>query len=293
MATPELGGKTIIVTGAGSGLGRAMSIALSMAGATVVGADRDEGGASETEKLFQAAFANSKVGTFVPVACDVRTVQDCQRVVDTALSSGGSLFGLVNCAGLGMAVMHENYYDEPVRFWTADPDRWQLVMDVNVRGPFLMARAVVPHLIAAKRGRIVNITTSFNTMIRGANMPYGQSKAALEAASASWTEDLRASGVTVNILVPGGAADTKLVPENSPYDRSQLIRPEVMMAPICWLMSGEADGITGMRFVAQRWDETIPGREAAKKAGAPAAWPALAEEAAGAGQPIPQGGFKV
>jgi 3-oxoacyl-[acyl-carrier protein] reductase len=124
-------------------------------------------------------------------------------------------------------------------------------------------------------------------------MPYGQSKAALEAAAASWAADLAKSGVTVNVLVPGGAADTKLVPQNSPYDRAHLIRPEVMMAPICWLMSDATDGITGKRFVAQRWDESRPGPENVQKAGAPIAWPDLAREAEGAGQPIPKGGFKV
>lgn len=294
MPASDLSQKLVIVTGAGSGLGRAMSIALVQAGATVVGADLDETGLKETAGL---AAKNSQTGTapgrFLADKCDVRKVDEVDRVAARARADKMRLFGLVNCAGLGMAVINPNYYDEPVSFWKADPERWQLVMDVNVRGPFLLARAVAPALLEAGRGRIVNVTTSFNTMIRGANMPYGQSKAALEAASASWAADLAKSGVTVNVLVPGGAADTKLVPQNSPYDRTQLIRPEVMMAPICWLMSDAADGITGRRFVAQRWDDARPAIENVEKAGAPIAWPDLARQAEGAGQPIPKGGFKV
>jgi 3-oxoacyl-[acyl-carrier protein] reductase len=289
MSATDLSQKLVIVTGSGSGLGRAMSIALVRDGATVVGVDLDEAGLAQTAALSKSTGS----GRFLAQTCDVRNVDEVERAVARARGENDRLFGLVNCAGLGMAVMNPNYYDDPVNFWKADPERWQLVMDVNVRGPFLFARAVAPSLIEAGRGRIINVTTSFNTMLRGANMPYGQSKAALEAASASWAADLAKSGVTVNVLVPGGAADTKLVPQNSPYDRAQLIRPEVMMAPICWLMSDAADGITGKRFVAQRWDEARPGSENAQKAGAPIAWPDLAREAEGAGQPIPKGGFKV
>jgi 3-oxoacyl-[acyl-carrier protein] reductase len=294
MSAADLDQKLIIVTGAGSGLGRAMSIALAKNGATVVGADLDEAGMAETAALSTNNGSQASApGRFLAQKCDVRKVDEVERVVARARDEKTRLFGLVNCAGLGMAVMNPNYYDDPVNFWKADPECWQLVMDVNVRGPFLFARAVAPEFIKAGRGRIVNITTSFNTMIRGANMPYGQSKAALEAASASWAADLAKLGVTVNVLVPGGAADTKLVPQNSPYDRAQLVRPEVMMAPICWLMSDAADGITGRRFVAQRWDEARPWPENVQKAGAPIAWPDLAREAEGAGQPIPKGGFKV
>jgi 3-oxoacyl-[acyl-carrier protein] reductase len=249
---------------------------------------------AETAALSAGTVAEgASPGRFVAQKCDVRKIDEVDRVVARAERENDHLFGLVNCAGLGMAVMNPNYYDEPVNFWKADPERWQLVMDVNVRGPFLFARAVAPVLLEAGRGRIVNVTTSFNTMIRGANMPYGQSKAALEAASASWAADLATTGITVNVLVPGGAADTKLVPQNSPYDRAQLIRPEVMMSPICWLMSDDADGVTGKRFVAQRWDETRSAADNVQKSGAPIAWPELAREAEGAGQPLPKGGFKV
>ena len=90
-------------------------------------------------------------------------------------------------------------------------DVWKSRIDANLTGPFIMAKAVVPRFIAQKRGKIVNVTTSYGTMVRVGLTPYGQSKAGLEAASLIWSRDLEGSGVTVNILVPGGAADTRMV----------------------------------------------------------------------------------
>ena len=283
----NLAGKIVIVSGAGSGLGRAMSLGLAEAGATVLGFDVDAARANAT-----AGEAKGMKGRVEPAAADVRKVEDCARLVETAVGKLGGLTGLVNCAGIGMPHLSKTYLSDPVHFWKADPQRWQDVIDVNVRGPFLLARATTPHMLGKKWGRIVNVTTSFNTMIRGANMPYGQSKAALEAATNSWSEDLAGTGVTANVLVPGGAADTRLIPDDSPYDRTKLIRPEVMVAPIRWLMSDLSDGVTGMRFIGQRWDPAAPWQEAMKAAGSGAAWPELAAEAAKAGQPVPKGGFK-
>ncbi len=98
-------------------------------------------------------------------------------------------------------------------------------------------------------------------------------------------------GVTVNVLVPGGAADTGLIPADSPYDRSKLISPAVMETPICWLMSDQSNGVTGKRFIGQQWTLRLLGRgDGSFRSGA--AWPELAAAAAAAGQPVPKGGFK-
>ena len=285
MAAARLKGKVVIVTGAGSGLGQAMALALAGDGADVLALDIDAGRAADTVRQAKAGGAGASV---LAHGCDVRSVDACAAAVETAQRELGGLSGLVNCAGLGMAYLRPDAFATRPVYWEADPQRWQDMMDVNVRGPFLLARAATPHLVAQKWGRIVNVTTSFNTMIRGGNMPYGQSKAALEAASCSWAEDHADTGVTVNILVPGGAADTRLVPADSPFDRNTLIKPQVMMAPICWLMSEESNGVTGRRFVGKLWDPAKPWQDAVKAAGAPIAWPELAREAA-AGQPVPKG----
>ena len=277
MSDIDLTGKVIIVTGTGSGLGRAMALGLAERGARIAGVDVSKEG-------LEATAAEAAPGSILPVVTDVRKEDDCANAVQTAISELGGLHVLVNCAGLGMATQRVDFMVNRVNFWDADPDAWQRLIDVNVRGTFLMARAAAPHLMAEGWGRIVNVTTSFNTMMRGGNMPYGQSKAALEAATASWADDLKDTGVSANVLVPGGAADTPMVPPESAYDRSKLNPPSVMVAPICWLASDASDGVTGMRFIGRDWDPDLPDEEAVKNAMAPAAWPDLAN-AASVGQP--------
>jgi 3-oxoacyl-[acyl-carrier protein] reductase len=163
----------------------------------------------------------------------------------------------------------------PIRFWDVSVDRWQKLMDINLRGPFLMARFAAPHLIRAGWGRIINVTTSLDTMYRKAYTPYGQSKAALEAASASWAADLAGTGVTVNVLIPGGAVDTQFFDASAPLTREALIRPEAMVPPLHWLVSPAADRVTGRRFVAAHWDPARGAEENVAAASAAAAWPGI------------------
>jgi NAD(P)-dependent dehydrogenase (short-subunit alcohol dehydrogenase family) len=278
----NLKGKVVLVTGAASGLGKAMSLALLSNGASILALDIN------ADKVADE-LAGSASGDCIAMKFDVRSSDQCDEAVRRAREDLGGLHGVVNCAGIGMPHLRADYHTRPVRFWEADPQLWQDVVDINMRGPFLLARAATPHMIEQKWGRIVNVTTSFNTMIRRANMPYGQTKAGLEAASASWSEDLSGSGVTVNVLVPGGAADTALIPKESPYDRSKLIPASVMAAPICWLMSNESESVTGKRFIGQKWDPETTWQDAMQMAGSSIAWPELAAAAAAAGQPIPAG----
>ena len=129
-------------------------------------------------------------GALITLTADITKAEDCERVANAVLDRFGRVDALVNAAGIGMQTVRSNYMSEPVRFWEVEPDRWQAVMDVNWKGAFLMARAVTPHLVKQGSGRIVNVTTSLDTMFRGAYTPYGMSKAALEAATASWAKDL-------------------------------------------------------------------------------------------------------
>jgi hypothetical protein len=85
--------------------------------------------------------------------------------------------------------------------------------------------------------------------------------------------------VTANVLVPGGATDTRLVPRTAAPDRSKLISPEVMVAPLIWLCSAASDGVNGQRFIGAKWDDKLPPTEAAKNAGAPMAWQQLGDQA--------------
>ena len=99
-------------------------------------------------------------------------------------------------------------------------------------------------------GRIINLTTSLDTMYRAGIQPYGGSKAANEAHLLAFAQELEGTGVTANVLVPGGAANTRMVSPGQEPNRDKLIAPEVMVAPLVWLCSNASDGITGQRFIA-------------------------------------------
>ena len=143
----------------------------------------------------------------------------------------------------------------------------------NVNGTFLMARSAVPPMLNGGFGRIVNITTSLATMQRRNNSPYGVTKAAIEAETLIWAQELKDTGVTVNSLIPGGAADTEFVHEASRKELAAmgrtLLPPSVMVPPVLWLASRLSDGVTGARFVGKLWDDALPPNDAAMKAREP------------------------
>ena len=275
-------GRVAIVSGAGGGLGRAMTLALVEAGARVAAADASRDLAERIAKDAREAAGEDCV---VPICRDLRDPDGCAVVVDETLSAFGAVHAVVNNAGIGMATIRENFWADNVKFWDVPTDRWQAVFDLNVKAPFMLAKAAVPHMIAGGWGRIVNVTTSLDTMIRPSWTPYGPSKAALEASSSNWAGDLEGTGVTVNVLIPGGPADTPFVPLASQPDRSRLVRPERMAAPVLWLLSAASDGVNGRRFVANDWDPDIPVAEAAEAASAPIAWKGFGRQAAS--QPVP------
>ena len=259
-----------IVTGAGGGLGAAMTAALADAGLRVTAFDVNQAALS--------GFGQEEPGRaapILPVAGDIRSPAMCADVVKRTLDKFGRVDMLVNNAGVGLSSIREDYYVDNIMFWEVPDERWDALIDVNVKGAFLMAKAVLPAMRKSGWGRIVNVTTSMDTMIRRGWTPYGPSKAALEACSAIWAKDLDGTGVTVNVLVPGGPADTGMVPPASAPDRSALVPPAVMKTPVRWLASRDSDGFTGRRIVAARWDDALPGAEAARAASWPAAWPGV------------------
>ena len=116
---------------------------------------------------------------------------------------------LVNNAGIGQSSIKADQRRNPLRFWEITPEQWQRFLSVNATGPILMARAVVPHMLAAGSGRVITVTTSLGTMVREGYLLYGASKAAAEAAMAVLAADLKGTGVTSNVLVPGGVTNTR------------------------------------------------------------------------------------
>ena len=267
----ELSGKTAIVTGAGRGIGRSMALGLARGGANVViTAARHRG---EIDKVAEEAAKIPAAGVIRPVLADVSSEEDCQRVVSGTVREFGGVHILVNNAGRGMRFVSEKFFDTPTKFWKTDPAVWRMIVSTNVNGPFLMARAVVPHMRELRWGRIINISINHETMRRVGFSPYGPSKAALESATIIWAQDLAGSGVTVNALLPGAATDTGMVPQDiAPHLRQKLLHPDIMIPPLLWLVSEAAGGVTGSRFVANLWDASLPPERAAEKARSNSGW---------------------
>ncbi|MEE2839033.1 MAG: SDR family oxidoreductase [Acidobacteriota bacterium] len=276
MSQSDLKGRIVIITGAGGGMGSAMTLGVASRGAQVTAVDADP---ASVDAVAKAVAEKVGPGAVLPLVADVTRLEECRNIVEQTRLQFGGVHALVNNAGVGMQSIRKDYMNEPVPFWEADLDRWQRLMDVNWKGPFILASLVAPHLIDQGWGRIVNVTTSLDTMHRRAYTPYGPSKAALEAASSCWAKDLEETGVTVNVLVPGGPTNTGFIPSDAPFDRARLVQPEVMVAPICWLISDGSDGVTDCRLVGRYWDASLPPSEAAKASKAPAAWPDLGSQA--------------
>ena len=245
--------RVAIVTGAGRGIGRAMTLGLAQAGIRVVATSARE------RAEIDAVAAEAGTDMVLAVLADVTRETDVQRVVAAALERFGHLDILVNNAGRGMRYVNESFMTEATRFWEVEPETWRMVIDTNVNGPFLMARAATPHMARAGWGRIVNISMNRSTMRRAGFSPYGPSKAALESETAIWAQDLAGTGVTVNALLPGGATLTGMIPAAFPESaRSRLLDPAIMVPPLLWLVSSAADKVSGFRVIANQWDDGNP-----------------------------------
>lgn len=290
----SLAGRNVIVTGAGRGFGRLMSLALVQAGANVLGtAGRNDSELSRTAALaaggagadaaesyslaagVAARLAGARAGRFTGLLADVSDYAACAATVERARSEFGRLDVLINNAARGPLEANDNYFVAKPKFWEAPPDAWRRMIETNLIGAFFMARAITPHLLANKFGRIVNISTSLPTMVMPGLAAYGAGKGGLEVASVLWARDLQDSGVTVNVLLPGGPADTALIPGGKVGTRSRadfrqgkgdrgdegrvggILPAEVMIAPTLWLCADESSACNGRRLVAKDWDPEI------------------------------------
>ena len=275
-----LEGKVAIVTGAASpiGMGRSITTGLVRAGARVAMLDVNE------DWLDQSANDMREIGgddAVLPIVADVTDPESVDNAVQRTINEMGGLHILVNNAGInartgGFGARAAGSQND---FWTLPADAWLRVISVNLSGPFLMSHAVAPHMIEQGFGRIIGVTTSMDTMWRKGGAPYGPSKAGHEALVAIMAQDLEGTGVTANVLTPGGATATNMVipPEGATTDA--LIQPEAMQSPAVWIASDDASHWNGRRIIAYYWDDSLPLEERLEKCSAPAAWPQLGLQA--------------
>ncbi|MGW0809864.1 SDR family oxidoreductase [Nonomuraea sp. NPDC002799] len=248
----------VLVTGGTSGLGYAMASALAEAGAAVALTGRSGGRASSV-----AAGLPGAVG----VEMDVREESSVARAVDEVWSRLGGVDLLVNNAGIGMRTVNPGFMTEPRGFWEVPVDGFRAVVETNLVGYFLVAREVVPRMLAAGGGRVVNVSVSQATMCRAGFVPYGPSRAGSEALSRVMAADLRGTGVTVNVLLPGGATVTGMLPVEALAEGRSFLDAAVMGPPIVWLASGEAAGVHDERIVAVEFERWLRDRAGAPSPG--------------------------
>ena len=268
----DLSGKTAIVTGAGRGLGLAMAAGLAKAGASVALVELDR------DVLDEAV--NEIGGGCMGIAADVAKPEEAQRIVDETRHAFGGLHILVNNAGLGPERFRDTDRSNAKMIWEIDFSDWQLFLAVNTTGHFVMTRAIIPHLLAQGWGRIVNVTTSLDTMTNFTNGAYGPSKAGAEALAAMIAGGVEGTGVTCNVLIPGGPADTRMISATGVYaNRDKLIQPDVMVPPLLHLLSEGGGKVNNRRFRAALWNPFAEPQSNLAASGDPIAWSQLGGQA--------------
>lgn len=248
--TIDLEGKVVLMTGADRGLGRAMSLGLAEQGARVVLASPVIDGlkqvAAEIEKI-------AGPGRALAVKTDITDLASCENCLKATIDEFGALHVLVNNARrLRRDPGREDQIGHPL-FWETDPQLYRETVDVNVAGTFLMSRTAARYFVKQGYGKIINLTTSIRNFYSKRQSPYGVTKAAIDASTYIWAQDLKGTGVTVNALLPGGACDTGDMNRDSVPDRN-LLPVDVMNPVLMWLCSSRSDGATGWRYNGSLWD---------------------------------------
>lgn len=242
----ELGlqGKSVIVTGAGGGLGRAFALGFARAGAKVAAADVNLAGARET-----AALVNEAHGEAVALAVDVADEASTRAMAEAAAQAFGGIDALVNNAGLYATLKRAPFLE-------IDPEEWDRVMAVNLKGPFLCARAAVPHM-RGRGGAIVNVASA--TVLSGSPlwMHYVASKGGVIAMTRVMARELGGDDITVNALAPGFTlteASMGMMENAATYgvERGAIKRagmPEDIVGAALFLASPHARFMTGQTIV--------------------------------------------
>ena len=250
----NLKGFHVVVTGGSSGLGYDMTKALASHGATAAIAARPG------EKLDRALESLRDEGLDVhALTMDVRSGESVGAAAQWVSENWGRLDMLVNNAGIGMGAVNQDFQN-PMPCYEVPVAAFYDMVETNFIGHFLTARAFLPLMLRQGKGRLVNVSTSLATLTAQGQLPYGPAKAGMEAMSTIMGEELKGLGIMVNVILPGGAADTRLVP---PGMREVLLQrgmldPDVLNETILFLASPSAEGLYNQRIIGKefhRWLE--------------------------------------
>jgi NAD(P)-dependent dehydrogenase (short-subunit alcohol dehydrogenase family) len=240
--SPQLTGKTVIITGAAGGLGRAFALGFAREGANLVIADMNVAGAAETVALVEAEGAKA-----IALSVNVADKASCEAMVQSTLDAFGSVDVLVNNAAIYATLERSD-------FWDIDPDEWDKVMAVNVKGPWLASAACYKHMDG---GAIINIASA--TFFSGSPlwMHYVTSKGALVGMTRVMAREAGAKNVTVNAIAPGFTlteASLAQIDDAANYGVSsrsikRASQPEDIVGTALFLASQNASYITGQTII--------------------------------------------
>lgn len=219
--TQELSGKVAVVTGGGTGIGRGIAVALAAEGVRVAVCGR-------REQPLQGTVARTEDagGEGIAVTADISVEEDVQRLVQRVQETWEVVDILVNNAGIGGGrAIHEH-----------DVASWDRIMAVNLRGPFLMARAVLPEMRRRRTGHIINISSESGIEHYAGNGAYGVSKHALNAFGEIMQRENQEHGIRVDTICPGMVV-TEMSEGNPRLDESKCLYPEDIGDLVIWLLS--------------------------------------------------------
>ena len=231
----QLKNKTAIVTGGGSGIGAGVTLALAAEGVNVVVCGRRLEPLQAVVEQVQAQGAQA-----LAVQADVSVEADVQKVIDSTLDTFGRVDIVINNAGIGGGgYIHQH-----------DVETWDRVMTINLRGPFLFARKVLPLMREQRSGHIINISSESGIEYYQGNGAYGVAKHALNALGEFMQRENQEFGIRVNTICPGMVI-TEMTEKSTGLNHEKSMQPEDIADLVMWLLSRRPNIKIGLPVLIQ------------------------------------------